>query len=128
MRIEPLYKVLTLYVSACSMLSACTYTLIWCSCKIVMQGYVSRSCVWDNENLILPSDTGTLVWWSVSGRKLFQEKVASSDYIVHLEWSVSGKALWMCGFSTLSYVEVKKNHDGKCTCAHMYMQIVQCHL
>lgn len=73
---------------------------------------MSRSCVWDNENLVLPSDSGTLVWWSVSGDKLFEEKVASSDFIVHLEWSVSGKALWMCGFSTLSYVEVKKNHDG----------------
>lgn len=54
------------------------------------------------------------MWWSVLGNKLFEGRVASPDFVVHLEWSVSGKALWMCGFSTLSYVEVKKNHDGMC--------------
>lgn len=85
---------------------------------------MSRSCVWDNKNLVLPSDSGTLVWWSVSGNKLFEEKVASPDFIVHLEWSASSKALWMCGFSTLSYVEVKKNQNGTyiymCICMHTH--------
>ena len=69
--------------------------------------------MWDGETLILPSDSGKLVWWSVSGEKLFEASVGSPDYIVRLEWSVSGKALWMCGFSTLSYVEVVRRVDGK---------------
>ena len=77
-----------------------------------MQGYGSRSCVWDGQSLILPSNSGKLMWWSVSGEKLFEVSVGSPDYIVRLAWSVSGKALWMCGFSTLSYVEVEKDSNG----------------
>ena len=77
-----------------------------------MQGYGSRSCVWDGESLILPSNSGKLLWWSVSGEKLFEVSAGSPDYIVRLAWSASGTALWMCGFSTLSYVEVEKDSTG----------------
>lgn len=59
------------------------------------------------------------MWWSVLGNKLFEGHVASPDFVVHLEWSVSGKALWMCGISTLSYVEVKKIQNGMCAYTHV---------
>ena len=79
--------------------------------------------MWDGQSLILPSNSGKLMWWSVSGEKLFEVCVGSPDYIVRLAWSVSGKALWMCGFSTLSYVEVEKDSGthrlkSDCTCRY----------
>lgn len=73
---------------------------------------MSRSCVWDGDNLVLPSESGKLVWWSVSGDRIFEANEESHDFIVHLQWSVSGSGLWMCGFSTLSYVEVKRTSNG----------------
>ena len=61
---------------------------------------------------MLPSDSGKLVWWSLSGEKRCEFKVASADFIVRLDWSVSSHALWMCGFSSLSYLEVKRGDKG----------------
>ena len=83
-----------------------------------LQGYVSRCCVWDGESLILPSDSGKLIWWSIFGTKLFEANVGPPDYIVRLEWSVSGNALWKCGFSTLTYVEVMRSDDGEMYYVH----------
>ena len=62
---------------------------------------------------MLPSDSGKLVWWSPAGEKLCEFMVGSADYIVRLDWSVSSHALWMCGFSTLSYLQVKRNDKGR---------------
>ena len=62
---------------------------------------------------MLPSDSGKLVWWSPAGEKLCEFTVGSADYIVRLDWSVSSHALWMCGFSTLSYLQVKRNDEGR---------------
>ena len=76
------------------------------------QGYTSRSCVWDGEQLVLPSDSGKLVWWSTSGERLFEAAVDVPGYVVHMQWSLSGRAVWMCGFSRLSYVEIDRNSDG----------------
>ena len=42
------------------------------------------------------------------------------DYIVRLDWSISGNALWKCGFSTLTYVEVMRSDDGK---IYMYIPV-----
>ena len=62
---------------------------------------------------MLPSDSGKLVWWSPAGEKLCEFTVRSADYIVRLDWSVSNHALWMCGFGTLSYLQVKGNDKGR---------------
>ena len=76
------------------------------------QGYTSRTCAWDGDDLVLPSDSGKLIWWSLSGEKRCEFKVGSADFIVRLDWSVSSHALWMCGFSSLSYLEVKRDDKG----------------
>ncbi len=76
------------------------------------QGYTCRTCVWDGDSLVLPSDSGKLVWWSVTGDKLASFAVGTSDYVVRLEWSVSGRALWMCGFSTMTCLEAKRSDKG----------------
>ena len=91
-----------------------------CSPKVVMrwmfvcsyQGYTCRTCTWDGDSLVLPSDSGKLVWWSVTGDKLASFAVGTSDYVVRLEWSVSGRALWMCGFSTMTCLEAKRSDKG----------------
>lgn len=75
----------------------------------VIQGTTSRTCVWDGDYLVLPTDSGKLVWWSMAGEKVREFKVGSPDYIVRLDWSVSGHSLWMCGFSTLSLLSVKRD-------------------
>ena len=77
------------------------------------QGYSSRTCVWDGDALVLPSDSGKLVWWSQNGDKLTSFAVGSSDYMVRLEWSISGRALWMCGFSSMTCLDVRKSVNGK---------------
>ena len=69
--------------------------------------------MWDGDALVLPSDSGELVWWSQSGGKLASFAVGSSDYVVRLEWSVSGGALWMCGFSSMTYLDVRKGVNGE---------------
>lgn len=57
--------------------------------------------------------------------KLFEATVGPPDYIVRLDWSTSGNALWKCGFSTLTYVEVMRNDDGK-ICIHVHVLYIQC--
>ena len=76
------------------------------------QGFSSRTCVWDGSSLVLPADSGKLVWWEAGGEKLGEFRAGSADYIVRLDWSVSGHALWLCGFSVLSYLQVKRKDDG----------------
>lgn len=65
---------------------------------------------------MLPSDSGKLVWWSRTGDRLASFSVGSADYVVRLDWSVSGRCLWMCGFSTMTCLEVKKTDDGEKNC------------
>ena len=79
---------------------------------ISCQGYSYRTCVWDGDSLVLPSDSGKLVWWSQTGDRLASFAVGTSDYVVRLEWSVSGGALWMCGFSTMTCLGVKRSDEG----------------
>ena len=69
--------------------------------------------MWDGESLVLPSDSGSLIWWSVSGSQLFEVHAGPGDYTVCLQWSVSGEGLWQCGFSTLSYLEVVRDDAGE---------------
>ena len=39
-------------------------------------------------------------------------KVMSSDFVVHIDWSVGGDSLWVCGFSKLSYCPVTRDEKG----------------
>ena len=68
--------------------------------------------------LVLPSDSGKISWLSMAGERIFEAVVGPTGYIVHLTWSLSGRALWMCGFSRLCYVEVERHSDGNVNCGH----------
>lgn len=81
--------------------------------RYLSQGYTSRTCVWDGEHLVLPSDSGKLMWWSKTGEKVAEFKAGSADYIVRLEWSVSGRGLWIIGFSSLTRLQVERSDDGE---------------
>ena len=53
-----------------------------------------------------------MVWWTTAGKKLHDFKVISSDYVVRLDWSRSGSALWVFCFSSLNYLEVTRDSDS----------------
>ena len=77
------------------------------------QGVTARTCVWDGDCLVLPSDSGALLWWSTSGVKVKEVKIGSPDYLVRLDWSVSGQSLWVCGFSALRLLSVTRDKQGE---------------
>lgn len=84
-------------------------------------GFSSRTCAWDKDLLLLPSDSGKLTWINVQdGSKVQEIRVGSSDYIVHVSLS-SSSDLWLCGFSRLLYCTVERNDNGiptKVTATH----------
>lgn len=60
----------------------------------------------------MPSDSGKVMWWSKEGEKLLEVESGVQDYVVHMDWSVSARGLWICGFSCLSYLAVERNDAG----------------
>lgn len=62
---------------------------------------------------MVPSDSGKVTWWSREGEKVEEFESCVQDYIVRMDWSVSGGGLWVCGFSCLSYLAVERSQTGK---------------
>lgn len=62
---------------------------------------------------MVPSDSGSVMWWSREGLKVSEFRSVIDDYIVHMEWSVSRNALWVCGFSNLLFLVVERNEAGE---------------
>ena len=81
---------------------------------LLSQGYTARACMWDNDLLLFPTDTGRLVWWNLDGQCVKEIKVLEQDYFVHIAWDELGKSLFVCGFSTLNHVTLTRSApDGK---------------
>ncbi len=76
------------------------------------QGVTSRTCVWDGVCLVLPTDAGSLAWWSMEGSKVKELKFGSPDIIVRLDWSISGECLWVCSISSLQLLSVNRDEQG----------------
>ena len=66
---------------------------------------------------MIHSDSGTVMWWDRKGEKVLEFVTGLSDIVVHMDWSVSGKGLWMFGFSCLAYYAVERNEDGRGRCS-----------
>ena len=62
---------------------------------------------------MVPCDAGKLTWWNRNGEKVAEFSSEMHDYIVHIDWSISGRGLWICGFSCLAYLTVERNDAGK---------------
>ena len=62
---------------------------------------------------MVPSDSGKVVWWSQAGEKMVELESCLQDYIVSMDWSVSGNGFWMCGFSCLAYFTVERDEKGE---------------
>lgn len=60
----------------------------------------------------MPSDSGRVMWWSMAGEKVMEFDSGLQDYVMHMDWSVSRKGLWICGFSCLLYLNVIRNDAG----------------
>jgi hypothetical protein len=54
-----------------------------------------------------------VAWWGQDGGRRAQFESFMQDYVVRMDWSVSGEGLWICGFSCLLYLAVKRNEAGK---------------
>eukprot|EP00794_Sanderia_malayensis_P000281 gene281-906_t len=66
-------------------------------------------CLWDGNDLLTASyQSGTLQWWNVAGEVVKELLVASIDSIIHLNWSVEGKELWIAGITSLNYVSLEE--------------------
>ncbi len=46
------------------------------------------------------------------GDQVHEYKIVSSDFVVHIDWSENRDALFVCGFSKLSYCPVTRNEKG----------------
>jgi WD40 repeat protein len=72
-------------------------------------GVTPRTCVWDEDLLLFPSDSGKLLWWSPqSGECVKEVKILEQDYFVRIDWDTPGESLFVCGFTTLNHVSLKK--------------------
>lgn len=89
---------------------------------ILFQGSGFRAAVWDGEALVVPSDNGKVMWWDKDGGKVCEFESCMQDYTVHMDWSVSGNGLWMCGFSCMAYLAIERSDDGKHVCIHVYVR------
>lgn len=68
------------------------------------QGY-AQACLWEDAMLVTASyQSGVLEWWSTSGELLKEMNINKVESVVHLNWSVVGKELWICGITSLNYV------------------------
>ena len=84
-----------------------------CDSCLVVQGSGFRTGIWDKDYFVIHSDSGKVMWWDRGGEKVLEFDTGFSDIVVHVDWSVSGKGLWICGFSCLAYCTVERDDQGK---------------
>ena len=65
----------------------------------------AQACLWEDAMLVTASyQSGVLEWWNTSGELLKEMKINKVDSVVHLNWSIVGKELWIGGVTSLNYV------------------------
>lgn len=62
--------------------------------------------------MIVPSDSGKVSWWSEDGDKVTQCSNGLQDTVVHIDLSLSGNGLWICGFSSLAFFNIERSEEG----------------
>ena len=87
--------------------------IYWFLCAFCPQGSGFRTGIWDGEYLVVHSDSGKVMWWDREGEKVLEFATGFSDIVVHMDWSLSGRGLWVCGFSCLDYCAVERSTDEK---------------
>ena len=64
----------------------------------------AQVCIWEKDLLVTASyQSGLLQWWSVCGDLVKEMEIEKIDSVVHLNWSVLEKELWIGGITSLNY-------------------------
>ena len=70
----------------------------------------AQVCIWDNDMLVtIAYQSGVIQWWSGSAEVIKEIKVGNMESVVHLNWSMPGKELWIGCITSLNYVSVEPN-------------------
>ena len=65
--------------------------------------------VWDGDFLLAFSYlSGHISWWTASGELVHELQGGPKGSIIHLDWAVPGKELWVGGIMSLHYVTLEK--------------------
>ena len=68
----------------------------------------AQVCLWDGDLLMTVAyQSGVLQWWSTSAEVIKEAKVENAESVIHLNWSIPGKELWIGGVTSLNYVFVQ---------------------
>lgn len=75
----------------------------------------AQVCIWDGELLLTAAyQSGMLQWWNDSAEIIKEVKIEDVDSVIHLNWSILGKELWIGGITSLTYsfVETEAKPNG----------------
>ena len=77
----------------------------------------AQVCLWDSEKLLTASyQSGILQWWSTTGELLRELSITPIDSIIHLNWAVPEKELWIGGIPSLNYISLDIESDSSESC------------
>ena len=70
--------------------------------------------IWHGDYLLAMSYlSGILSWWTAKGELVHELQGGSTNSIVHLNWEVPGKALWVGGIMSLHFVSLHYSDSNK---------------
>ena len=73
----------------------------------------AQVCLWDKDLLLTVAyQSGVLQWWNVSAEIVKETKVENLESVVHLNWSMPGKELWIGGITSLNYVIIEPERSA----------------
>ena len=71
----------------------------------------AQVALWHGDYLLAVSYlSGIFSWWTTSGELVHEIKGGPTNSIIHLNWAVPGRALWVGGIMSLHYVSLEYNN------------------
>lgn len=71
----------------------------------------AQVALWHGDYLLAVSYlSGILSWWTASGELVHEVRGGPKNSIIHVNWAVPGKALWVGGIMSLHYVSLEYNN------------------
>lgn len=69
----------------------------------------AQVCIWDNDLLLTVAyQSGVLQWWTASAEMIKEAKVEDIESVIHLNWSVQEKGLWIGSITSLTYTFIEQ--------------------
>ncbi|XP_068752992.1 uncharacterized protein [Montipora capricornis] len=71
----------------------------------------AQVALWDGDYLLAASYlSGVFSWWNINGELVNEVQGGPSNSIIHLNWAVPGKQLWVGGIMSIHYVTLNFNN------------------